>query len=113
MEQEVLRRAQRQLDLLPVFNQVCGSLHKLSWLTLQVKDVVISISTGLKSLSIDPSITNVVTQFSNAKYAICRAILDKCNLDIDAFKKFFFPGLKKVRIKFAKGNAETQKELEE
>jgi hypothetical protein len=113
VEQDILRRVQRQLDMLPVIDQVCGSLQKLSSLMSQAKDAVISISTNLKLLSIDTSIETVLSQFSNALDTISRVIADECNLNIDAFRKFFFPGLEKVRGEFTKWNSETQKELEE
>jgi hypothetical protein len=113
VEQQVLKKAQAQLDLILVFDQVATGLSTAAKHLSGLNETVKSITSALKPLDIGKSLIDMLLQLGSVCELVAKAILSQCMITINILKTIHIPAVEKSRNEFAKQSSESSKRLEE
>lgn len=113
VEQDILNRTAKQLDLHPTYDKLASALGKVASNFAAIQDGMTVIMGLMRDITIDPCFLELFRQFTSLFTIIGKSVSEQCSMNIKAFTDIMFPTLESHRNAFTKANSDLQKELEE
>ena len=113
VEQDLLFRVNKQLDLRPSYNKLDSALSKLSTHLSGLSEALSTLNAEFSGMPINRGVVELIKLFSGLFEVIGMTISEQCSMNIRAFTTILLPSIDEHRSAFRKAKSELQRELEE
>ncbi|KAH0790159.1 ARF GAP-like zinc finger-containing protein [Histomonas meleagridis] len=113
LEQDVLQRVKKQVELIPVLNRIDTSLKQISGHLSGIKDDITLLEKSCEGLNINKNFTALFSTLGSFLQSCGTNVMAQCQMHLSAQKEVVLPELSNLKNEFVKVNSEYQKVIED
>ena len=112
VEQELLMRVKKQLQLGPSYNKLDTEMSKVCVHLKGLRDAFAALTSEFSVMPINRGVVELLRQFGALFDVISKAVSDQCSMNVQAFTKVLLPALNKNLNDFKKASSACNAELD-